>query len=296
VHISLHALALVALAAAPSAAGDLGARLDAGLAARPPGAARASWATSLLVGAPYRTSPLGEGSGPDPDPRFRLDAFDCVTLVETAIALGSASAVRDAERLLDDVRYEGSPSYGNRSHYVEGQWIPALVRKGWIEPATRAAAGGAVRTAAKRLDARAWSAAERAGHVLDDLPPERRPVGEFSLEVVPLGDLLALASRVPDGTVLIVVREDRPSRPYRVTHMGLLVARADGSRALRHASDVPGVLRVRDEPLDAFVRRAGAWRWRVEGVGLYRIRDNTARAGAILGGAGGRPGAPPPGP
>ena len=37
------------------------------------------------VGAPYLASPLGEGAGRDPDPRFRLDAFDCCPTIRLAI-------------------------------------------------------------------------------------------------------------------------------------------------------------------------------------------------------------------
>jgi len=272
VHSALHVLGLL-LAASPGT--PLEARLDAGLAEHPPGADRASFASALLVGAPYRLSPLGEGSGIDPDPRFRLDAFDCVTFVETAMALGSARTVAEAARLLDDVRYDGPTDYQHRNHYVESQWVPALVRKGWLEPVTRSIGGdGAVRTV-KRLDTATWDLARRSGHVVSGLEPGNVPVGEFALDVLPLDRLGAIAPRIPDGTVLLVVREDRASRPSRVTHMGLVVERPDGSRAFRHASDVPGVERVRDEPLEAFARRAARQRWKIVGVSLYRMNERS---------------------
>ncbi len=282
VHLSLHLL----LAAVASAHPAVEARLDAGLAREPAGAARAAWASALLVGSPYELGALGEGSGPSPGPRFRLDAFDCVTFVETAVALGSADSVADAARLLDDVRYDGPPDYAHRNHYVEAQWVPANVRKGWIAPATRAIAGADARSERKRLTRATWRAAERAGLVLADLPEEARPLGSFALDVVPLARAAALAPRIPPGTVLLLVREDRPWRPYRVTHMGLVVAGAGGARYLRHASDVPGVLRVRDEPLGAFLARNGRpRRWPVVGVSLFAVRDNAARVRQVGAGA-----------
>lgn len=279
-HISLHALALALLAAGTSGDAARRARLDAGLPARAAGAPRAVWASSLLLGAPYRASPLGEGPGADrdPDPRFRLDAFDCVTLVETAMALGASASVAVAERRLDEVRYDGAPSWASRRHYVESQWLPALVREGWLEPVGAEALGVATVRVAKRLDAAAWRAAERAGHAVPGLGDAERPSGEFALDVVPLDRLLEAAPRIPEGAVLVVVREPRPSRPSLVTHMGLVVTHPDGSRALRHASDVPGVMRVRDEPLDAFVRRFARKSWKVLGGGVYRI------GGGITGG------------
>jgi hypothetical protein len=279
VHISLHLAALALAAAHPEAA------LDEGLAARAPGAERAVWASALLVGAPYRLSPLGEGSGPDPGPRFRLDAFDCVTLVETSLALGSAASVSEAARLLDDVRYGGPPDFAHRNHYVEAQWLPSLVAKGWLEAATRRVAPDRAVRVEKRLDAASWRAAERSRHVIPDLPAERRPVGTFALDMVPLARAAEIASRLEPGLVLLVVRQDRENRPYRVTHMGLVVADARGRRYLRHASDVPGVLRVRDEPLDAFLARNARQRdWPVAGVSLWAIPDATARARVVLGG------------
>ena len=286
-HISLHVAALALAAAHPEAA------LDDGLAGRTPGADRTVWASALLAGAPYRLSPLGEGSGPDPDPRFRLDAFDCVTFVETALALGSAASVAEAVRLLDDVRYRGPPDFAHRNHYVEAQWLPSLVEKGWLEPATRRVAPDLAARAEKRLDPASWRAAERSGHVLPGLPAERRPVGTFALDLVPLARAGEIASRLEPGLLLLVVRQDRPDRPYRVTHMGLVVADARGRRYLRHASDVPGVLKVRDEPLDAFLLRNARQRgWPVAGVSLWAIRDATARARAVLGPAAGAPRAP----
>jgi hypothetical protein len=259
----------------------LRARLDAGLAAHPAGAERAAWAAGVLRGQPYRTSPLGEGQGRDPDPRFRLDAFDCVTLVETALALGASGSSAEATARLDGIRYAGPPSWEGRLHYVESQWLPALVAGGWLEPATSAVAGARARPAEKVLDAATWARAERAGRVVPGLPAEARPSGTFVLEVIPLAQVAAVADRIPHGTLLLVVREDRPDRPSRVTHMGLVVVGTDGRRLVRHASDVPSVLRVRDEPLPTFLERASRRRWPVTGVSLYAVTAPDQKAKAI---------------
>ena len=84
-------LLLLALAAPPAAPAPL---LRA-LSEQPAGPARAVAGTAPLLGRRYLLSALGEGTGPDPDPRFRLDAFDCVTFVETAIALGNAASAAE---------------------------------------------------------------------------------------------------------------------------------------------------------------------------------------------------------
>ena len=280
---------LVALPAAPPPPAPaegvpaLEARLDAGLASRPPGPARAVWASGLLRGAAYAASPLGEGAGPDPDPRFRLDAFDCVTLVETAVALGHARSVAEARVLLDDLRYDGPADFAHRNHYLEAQWLPANARKGWIEDATERIGGDLAMHGELRLTPATWRAAERAGNVVPGLPAASRPLGRFPVPLLPVDHLAAIAPRIPAGTILLVVREERPWRPYRVTHLGLVVVGRDGTRYLRHASDVPGVMRVRDEPLLRFAARTARSRaWPVVGVSLWAIRDASARAGDLL--------------
>jgi len=282
------ALAILLGAAPPDAA------LEAGLGGVPPGPARALWASGLLLGAPYRLSPLGEGMGQDPDPRFRLDAFDCVTLVETAVALGHARTLAEARVLLDDIRYHGPPAFERRNHYLEAQWLPANREKGWIEDVTEAVAGDLALRAEKRLTPGTWRAAERAGATLPGLPPSARPLGTFPLPLLPLDHLLEVAPRIPPGTLLLVVREDRPWRPYRVTHLGLVVEGPRGERRLRHASDLPSAMRVRDEPLARLAARGARYRWPVVGVSLWAVRDNRARAAALLANAGeARPAAGP---
>ena len=270
-------------AASPEAAASPEPALDAGLTARAAGAPRTVWASGLLVGAPYRISPLGEGSGIDPDPRFRLDAFDCQTLVETAIALGNARSVAEARVLLDDLRYDGPPDFQHRNHYVEAQWLTANARKGWIEDDTPRLAGEWAMVGEKRHTPATWRAAERAGRTIPGLDKERRPMGRFSFPLVPVDHAAAIAAGIPEGTLMLVVREDRPWRPYRVTHLGIVVAGPKGERAFRHASDVPGVMRVRDEPLVRFLARmARQQAWPVVGVSLWAIRDNRARAEELL--------------
>jgi hypothetical protein len=277
----LRLLALLPLAAALRApAGSI----DAGLVAHAAGGERAVWATGELVGAPYVHSPLGDATGPSRGPRFRLDAFDCVTFVETAVALGNASRVADAGQLMDDIRYDGPPEYDNRNHYVESQWILANLRKGWIANATARIAGSLMVITEKNYTPESWAAAEKSGIGFPRLSAGRRPMGRFMLPMVPIDRVPEIVHRIPAGTILVLVRADQRWRPHRVSHMGLVVVGAKGEYLVRHASDVEGVMRVRDEPLDHFLRRSQAGRpdWPVSGVSFYSIEDNTHRASALL--------------
>ena len=267
--LGLLAAPQAAPAASPTpAAGAREAAVAAALAAAPPGGPRAAAATRPLHGLPYRHDPLGEGSGPDPDPRFRLDAFDCMTFVETAVALGASATLAEARRALDDVRYDGPPALGARHHEVLSQWIPANLRKGRIAPLRPDQA----EVAAVEYDAARWAALARQGLRLPGVPPERLPLGRFEVAVVAPEAFVALGPALPEGTIAFVVREDAPGRLTRVSHAGLVVAGPRGARLVRHASSTAGVLRVIEEPLDRFVaRQRTALRRALTGLALFTI-------------------------
>lgn len=110
------------------------------LEALPPGnaALRTEAASRALLGRPYlRGGPLGEGDSSlgDTQPRFRLDGFDCVTFLETSLALARARDTSDLLSRMDSIRYlDGRIGWRFRNHFFEGDWLPrnsarlALVR------------------------------------------------------------------------------------------------------------------------------------------------------------------------
>jgi len=221
---------------------------------------------------PYGESPLGEGRGRDPDPTFRLDRFDCTSLVETALALGAARSVAEATLLLDGIRYAGSPGFETRNHYVEAQWLPDLAAKGWIADVTEAVGGEAATVVTVRHARADWRDEARRGKLVPGLDPERMPDGESRLPLVPLGRVMALAAGIQEGTVVLVAREERKGRPYRVVHMGIVIVDGRGGRLVRHASRDLG--RVVDERLERFVARYEKQRrWPVQGLSFWEIRS-----------------------
>lgn len=264
------------------------------------GGPRAVQATASLVHAPYLASPLGEGGGADPDPRFRLDAFDCMTFVETAVALGSTSSADEAALALDDVRYErGRASLAARNHEVLSQWIPGNVAKGWIADVTSELAGPLARRVEQTYTPETWATVRAAGRAIRGLPRSRLPLGRFAIHVVSPQDVAIVGPRVPTGALVFVVRGDAPERPTRVTHAGVVVQGPRGPR-VRHATSSRRVLRVIEEPLAVFVRRQQQAhpRWSLEGFSFYALRDNTARVRALARAAGsarGSTGERPPG-
>jgi hypothetical protein len=275
--LSLAAALLLAAGPAPD---RLPALLAAG-AASPAGGPRAAAASAPLVGVRYRLGPLGEGRGPDPDPRFRLDAFDCVTFVETALALGAGVSEEEVRRALDDLRYGRAVDLGDRDHEVLSQWIPRNLEKGWIRPISRELAGAAAVEVASVYDRERWARLAARGQRLAGVPDHLLPIGRFTAEVVPAAALGAVEPRLPDGAVVWVVREERLDQVTRVTHGGLVVVKG-GRRFVRHASSTPGVMRVVEEPLPAFVERQRLASSRpLTGLAVFAVPDNRARLAGL---------------
>jgi hypothetical protein len=107
------------------------------------------------------------------------------------------------------------------------------------------------------------------------------PLGRFATEVIPPSALAAVEPRLPDGAVVWVVREERRDQLTRVTHGGLVVVK-EGRRWVRHASSVPSVQRVVEEPLARFVEQQRLASSRpLTGLAVFAAPDNRARLAAL---------------
>ncbi len=229
-----------------------------------------------FLGTPYGFSPLGEGEGVDPDPRLRFDSVDCLTFVEETMALSLARGPEELLPLLDSIRYRGgTPSYVSRKHLMEADWLPGNAEAGYVRDVTFALGGKDAVRAEKVLGSASWQspAAQALG-----LPESVHATGRFPLGVLPLDAVLPHAAAFPSGTVLLVVREDGPSRITRVSHLGLVVQRG-GKTYLRHATSVAPKAVV-DEELGHFLQRQSQGSWKVVGVSLWEVRDPRAPVGA----------------
>lgn len=229
---------------------------------------------------PYGISPLGEGSGIDPDPRLRWDSVDCLTFVETTLALAAAPSADHLLNILDDIRYsDGKPAFEHRNHFVEAQWVPRNRAKGYLRPISREIAGADAVTITTDFSLKRWH--ERTGaEELSSLPDSIIPQGKFSLDVVPIAFAAAHPERIPNGTLLFVVRVDSWHAPTRVSHVGFVFEK-DGRKVLRHASKEP-FDRVVDEPLSSFFGRNEKYDKRpVVGFSLYEVREPLDRVAKL---------------
>lgn len=228
--------------------------------------------TRGLVAAPYLLSPLGEGQAPDPDPRFRLDAFDCTTFVETAIALSRCDDLDQIRETLDRIRYKGATqAFQKRRHLMTSQWIPGLIKAGYVEDITATVGGKRTQKMRVALTRRRWKKRRVARTLKLDL--KEVPQGEFLLPYLEIETLKTLGSKIPSGTIINVVRANIYGYPDVITHQGIILRRPHSKVTLvRHASPVSK--RVIDEALVYMLKRYSKPRkWPIVGMNLLRILD-----------------------
>lgn len=202
-------------------------------------------ASRALLGAPYREDPLGEGPGGafDRDPRIDADHFDCVTLIEHALAVTLAGD-GDLLPVLDAIRYrQGEPDYVGRHHFFVADWIP---HNSWlVRDVTAEIAGEAARPLRRTVGRQRFF---RDQDIESDLEDETR-----TITVLPTADVDAVRDRLTSGLVVVLI--GRRSWLF-AAHTGILVRPEGSSQILmRHASFRAG--RVVDEDFFGYLDRRG---------------------------------------
>lgn len=88
---------------------------------------RIDYISQYFLGKPYIADPQGEGIDGEIDqaPLFRFDGFDCVTYVNTVLALSlSQNADTFQSNLLKINYYDSIPRFENRFHFMSLDWNP----------------------------------------------------------------------------------------------------------------------------------------------------------------------------
>ncbi|MEO1339058.1 MAG: N-acetylmuramoyl-L-alanine amidase-like domain-containing protein, partial [Myxococcota bacterium] len=236
--------------------------------------------TRGLLAAPYLRSALGEERGIDRDPRFRLNAFDCTTFVETALALAHCDDYEQLKPLLDKIRYTGGrPTFQSRRHLITSQWIPELTAAGFVRDVTVHVGEEETKFIHLNLTKQRWQKRKFARTL--PLKTEHVPFGHYDLPYLPIAVAKKRIRRIPIGTIVNVVRRERTSSPDVVTHQGLIVGRPGSRRRyVRHASVISK--RVIDESLAKMLKRYSKPRkWPVVGINLLEIVPPSDRKHAL---------------
>jgi hypothetical protein len=101
---------------------------------------RLEFLTAYWLGQPYVGGACGEGAAGRVDqyPLYRFDAFDCLTYVNTALALARARSVDEFKALLlAQNYYDAEPCYEKRFHFMSADWNVQNARQGVITDVTQ---------------------------------------------------------------------------------------------------------------------------------------------------------------
>ena len=145
-----------------------------------------------FLGLPHEHDPLGEGAQEDADPLTRYDLFDCLTFVEEVLALALAGDPAHATEVRLDLRYDGRADYAARRHFMELQWLPDNVERGYLVDTT--ASYGDVVHREREVDLAMWrNWADRPRFAYEDA---ELPIGTMALDILPLERALEVADKI----------------------------------------------------------------------------------------------------
>jgi hypothetical protein len=183
--------------------------------------------SACLLDLPYLNNPLGGGPDEKEAMTIRFDGFDCVTYVETALALALS---REAEQFADalrEMRYrDGRVEWRSRNHYML-DWIKQNQQCGVVKNITRG-----VGTVTKR----------RRLSLINELPAKT-----VAFRVFPKRSLGRIRRVARTGDIALFAST---RRNLDVFHMGFIIRRGD-DLWLRHATRTAG--RVVEQPLAEFL-------------------------------------------
>ena len=200
-----------------------------------------------FLGHSYKPNPLIGSADTAEVFTASLDGFDCVTYIETVLALARASNVDDFIEWLRKIRYEqGRIQWERRNHYMT-VWIRNNVRQGIIRPVSKPA----VPTVSR----------ERVLNVVPGLAAQRTRVKFVPKRAVP-----RLEPHLQSGDLIFFVST---RKNLDVFHAGIIVR--DGTSVLmRHASRSQGF--VVEQELSEFLKAN-----RMAGVIVVRPQAVTRR-------------------
>lgn len=238
--------------------------------------------SATLLGRGYRLDPLGEGAGAaiDPDPQWNLDFFDCLSLVETVLALARSLSAAQFVSELQSLRYRGGePQFGARNHFMETDWLPQNLARGVLAdvtgslPAPQAIAAGVItrrqwleklRTnplQSRNGQLRQSAAAQAELRLLAAQAPESETVslGYARLRELPATELATTVAAIPHAAVLLIVRPNTSlfgpvGAVTQISHLGFVMRREDVV-VFRHASSRRLRGGVIDVPLIDYLRQ-----------------------------------------
>ncbi|HEX8392209.1 MAG TPA: N-acetylmuramoyl-L-alanine amidase-like domain-containing protein [Longimicrobium sp.] len=215
-----------------------------------------------MIGAPYAANTLeqylAQGGSADAEPlTLDLARFDCVSLVESALAVARTAAAGEGgwdrfAREVERMRYRGGrrQGYASRLHYFS-EWIADGARRGLVRDLGPELGGERdVRPLRFMTEHRASYAALRDDAVFRAIAERERALDASVRTLVPTDRIARVQDRVQSGDVLAFAT----SIPgLDVTHTGLAHRGADGVLRVLHAPLSGGAVEISRSTLPEYV-------------------------------------------
>lgn len=251
---------------------------------------------------PYQLGALGEGEQGlyDQYPLYRTDAFDCLTYVETVIALSLSNNLEQFTQTLKKIRYHnGQANFIQRNHFTSLDWnknnqhlLKDITTK--IIDKTRQPI---YKTAIATINKPAWYSHFTTNNIrlsqttpnltaqrLHQLKQQGRKlaVTQASINYLPISKLFShgkakqeLFNQIPDGAIIEIVRPnwnlaDKIGTCLNVSHLGFAI-RKNGKLYFREASQLKK--KVRDSLLAVYLKKY-INSPTVKGINIQRISNN----------------------
>jgi hypothetical protein len=183
--------------------------------------------SSVFLGRPYIVGPLGGGASSAEVFKVSLDGFDCVTYVETVLALAQATTLGGFIDAIREMRYaKGEVSWRSRNHYMV-DWALNNAGRGIVRDLTRGAL-----TVEKT----------RTLSAVNGLPQR-----DVTFRCFPKRNLPRVQSQIQTGDLMLFAST---KKMLDIFHTGFLI-KDDETIRLRHAALSAG--KVFEQPLTEFL-------------------------------------------
>lgn len=234
---------------------------------------RLNYFSAAFLGKKYKRGALGEGSEAlfDQNPEYRTDVFDCMTYVNTVLALLNANNLTEFQQKIREINYQNSQVlYQNRYHFTSIDWNPSNQKHGFIQDITHSIHDQSNERVAKILSVyinkKEWYRKKTLADIklLSPLTPKEaqsrlaafRNLSEKSINqesyvpYIPLNVLfnkqgqpnLFIFEQIPSGSIIEIVRKDWNVKSYLgtdldISHMGFAIKTPKGL-VYREASSI----------------------------------------------------------
>lgn len=261
--------------------------------------------SQLFLKKPYYLGALGEGLKGEYDqfPLYRVDAFDCLTFVETVLALALANDLASFKSNMNAIRYQnGRITFVDRNHFTDLDWNSNNQRLGILQDITNTIQNEqhqpVAKTAQALINKPSWyqhftnsrirlvepSLAEQNKRLLALKKSGQKLRSQFAIiQYIPLSVLFDrtgkpnqfLFNQIPDGAIIEIVRPNWDltaliGTHLNVSHLGFGFWRHH-VLMFRNASSQKGI--VTEEPLTEYLGQA-RHSPTIKGINIQKIKSH----------------------